>query len=89
MEEDPTVTFGVASYSELFTKYTREQGLRPIQPKKPWGPQDMGAPRGGTGRRAGLSTSARNLVMVHSAAGRLWLRYTKGVGPRLSTLNGM
>ncbi|KAK3274605.1 hypothetical protein CYMTET_17219 [Cymbomonas tetramitiformis] len=35
MEEDPTVTFGVATYSELFTEYTREQGLRPIQPRKP------------------------------------------------------
>ncbi|KAK3276943.1 hypothetical protein CYMTET_15020 [Cymbomonas tetramitiformis] len=51
MEEDPTVTIGVASYSELFTEYTREQGLRPIQPKKPWGPRDTCAPRGGDPRQ--------------------------------------
>ncbi|KAK3251216.1 hypothetical protein CYMTET_39439 [Cymbomonas tetramitiformis] len=45
MEEDDTVGFGVASYSELFSEYSREQGLRPLG-KRPWSERDAQGQRG-------------------------------------------
>lgn len=49
MEEDDSINFGVASYSELFSEYSREQGLRPLG-KRPWSERDAQGQRGGPPR---------------------------------------
>ena len=50
--------FGVASYSELFSEYSREQGLRP-QGKRPWSERDARGQRGGGRQQDQQQQSAR------------------------------